>query len=887
MGADRGACGRPAGRDPAAELDDHAAEKAVRAALVRVRAFAGYFTVLAVLAALTALLVTGVPRIAERLADDGLHEQIRDRSGPARDIVYRYSPAADNEDQPGAADLGPLLDNLLTRMPPAVRAVIAERWYAAETPVSRATGPDLQSPGPPLDLILRTTGGAQDAVTLTTGRWPTASSEVVLAAPVAAGLHLRTGSRLDLAAPQSGARPTAVTVVGLFTPKDPADGIWDPLPPALKVTPPSGQKNPDPVTAVALTSATAVAERRAAGWALSYTWRYRADPDRLTADRAAAVLDGIRRLDRTRPGGTEFAQGLDAPLQDFLAARDAARAVLFVVLAAVLATLAGLVVLTARLLARRRDREFRLLRARGAAPSAVARRAAAESLLVVLPAAVAGWAAAGAGAGAWTVAPAALLIAAAVPLAVPAGPGRAYRRTAEAAILVLAAAGTYLLRRRGLPTAGTVDPLLVGVPVLLTVSVGGLVLRGYPWLLRGARRAAARARGAIAFLGVAMARRAPTGPLIVVVLAVAGAAFCAGVAAGVRDGRDRATALAVPADALLTADRLAADTATALAAVPGVEAVTPLTAQSEQDILRPGGGAVERTYVLVLDGPGFARAAHANFTLPADLTDAGRTGGRVPALVSPAVADDLPGAGVVAVQNNSYPFRIAGVAESFPTVPAGVRRFVVLPAQALPRPLTPTGFLIAGAGADPATLQRVGDAGRRRWYSTGLVVSRPPDVAPVLTTRTGFRIALDRGGANSLLWFGVAGGVLGGALLALAAVVFAVLADAPARGRVLARLRTMGLSRRQRHRILIVELAPPVGLAVLTGTAVGMLLPILVGPVLRLSAFTGGVAVRLTADARLAAGVIVFGMLALALAMVAGAAADRRLSRERHLLEED
>ena len=856
----------------------------MRAALIRVRAFAGYFAVLAVLAALTALLVAGVPRIAGRLADDGLHDQIRDRSGPARDIVYRYSPG--NLDQPGGADLGSELDRLQSQMPPAVRAVITERWYAVETPTSRMTSPDLKLPGPPVDLILRAPGGAQDAVNLTSGRWPSGTSEVVLAAAVAASLHLRTGSRLDLRSPQAS-RPWPVTVVGLFTPKNAADGFWDPLPPALTVTQPSGVKDVDPVTVVALTSANVVAERRTEGWALSYTWRYRTDPDRLTADRAAAVLDGIRRLDRTRPTGVEFAQGLDVPLREFLAARDAARTVLFVVLATVLATLAGLVVLTARLLTRRRNREFRLLRARGATSSAVVCRAAVESLLVVLPAAIAGWVVAGDRTGAWPVASAALLIAAAVPLAVPAGPGRAYRRTAEAAIVVLAAAGTYLLLRRGLPVAGAVDPLLVGVPVLLTVSVGGLVLRGYPVLLRGAGRAAGRARGAIAFLGVAMARRAPTGPLVVVVLAVAGAAFCAGVAAGVRDGRDRAAALAVPADALLTADRFAADTVTALAAVPGVEAVTPLIAQSEQDISCPCGGAVERTYVLVVDGPGFARAAQANHPLPADLANAGPTGGPVPALVSPAVADDLPGAGVVDVQSNSYPFRVAGVAGSFPTVPAGTRRFVVLPAQALPRPLTATGFLITGAAPDPAALQRVGDAGRNRWYSAGAVVSRPPEVPPVVVTRAGYRTALDRGGANSLLWFGVAGGVVGGAVLALAAVIFAVLADAPVRGGVLARLRTMGLSRRQRHRILIVELAPPVGLAVLTGTAVGVLLPILVGPALGLSAFTGGVAVRLTGDVRLPAGVLVFGMLALALALVAGAAADRRLSRERRLMEED
>ena len=113
----------------------------------------------------------------------------------------------------------------------------------------------------------------------------------------------------------------------------------------------------------------------------------------------------------------------------------------------------------------------------------------------------------------------------------------------------------------------------------------------------------------------------------------------------------------------------------------------------------------------------------------------------------------------------------------------------------------------------------------------------------------------------------------------LAAVAAAVLADAPGRARIQARLRTMGLSRRQRNRIVLIELAPAVGLAVLAGAAVGVLLPVIVGPVLRLSAFTGGVAVGLGADPRLAGGVVVFGLLALALALTVEAMAARRLDR--------
>jgi putative ABC transport system permease protein len=281
-----------------------------------------------------------------------------------------------------------------------------------------------------------------------------------------------------------------------------------------------------------------------------------------------------------------------------------------------------------------------------------------------------------------------------------------------------------------------------------------------------------------------------------------------------------------------------------------------------------------------------ARESGAGYALPAALS-AG-TG----ALVSPAVADEERGGGVVTVQGRKYAFRVGGVVASFPTIPADTRRFVVLAAQSLPGAaplLTPTGFLIAASHVDPAALQRVGDDGRRRYYGTGVVAARPPDLTPVVSTRAAYRAGLDRGGANGLLSFGFLGGVLAGAVLALAAVAFAVLAGAPIRARTLARLRTMGLSRRQWHRMLFVELVPPVSLAVLAGAAVGALLPLLFTPALRLSAFTGGAAVRVRADPGLIAGVLVFGILALALAVAVDAAAGYRsgLVRELRLEEEN
>jgi putative ABC transport system permease protein len=887
-------------------------------ALRRVRAFAGHFAVLAVLTCLTTLLVTAVPRAAQRLADRGLRDRIAGQAAPVRDITYRLAPSPGEPGQPTVADLGDGLVGGLDNMPPSLRRVIGERWYAAETGAAPTTSADLL-PGPPLALILRTTGGAREAVTLVNGRWPREEApagspvEVVLAATVAQKSGLRIGSALRMAPSAPGARPDSATVVGLFQPRDPAGGLWDALPSALIVTPPPRiEGRPDPITVVALTSDAAVVSRAAAGWPVTYSWRYRVDTGRLAADRTAGLLDGIRRLDRTVGAPFRLSQGLDKPLATFLAAQDAARAVLSVVLAGVLATLGGLVILTALLLVRRRAAELSLLRARGGARTALVRRGTAESMLVVLPAAVLGWLVGvtvpgGAAATGWLVPGAALLVAATLPVAVlvarPAGTGRdvairfgptAYRSTAEATILLLAVLGAVLLRRRGLPPAGQVDPLLVSVPVLLALGAAVLVLRGYPWLLRGAGRITARARGAVAFLGLALARRATTGALLVVVVAVASAAFCGAVATAIRDSRERAVALAVPADALLTADLLAPDTAAALAALPDVRAVTPLVAQPSQRISGPDGRSAERTYVLIVDGPTFARVAResgSGFPLPASLAgDPGGTG-PVPAVVSPAVADDVAGGGVVTAQGREYAFRVGGIAASFPTVPPDTRRFVVLAGQSLPGartvPLTPTGFLLAASRVDPVALRRAGDEGRRRYYGTGAVVGRVPELTPAVTTRAAFRSDLDRGGANGLLSFGFLGGLLGGSLLALAAVVFAVLAGAPARGRTLARLRTMGLSRRQWRRLLIVELVPPVSLAVLTGTAVGALLPLLCTPVLRLSAFTGGAAVRVRADPGLVAGVLVFGILALAVAIAIAAAANRRAGHDRRLSEEN
>ncbi|SCG71640.1 FtsX-like permease family protein [Micromonospora coxensis] len=897
----------------------------------RVRAYGGHFLLLMVLTLVTAVLVTGVPRLAERLAGQGLREQLAEVPGQGRDLLYRRTPEIQPPGTAGwtAAHRGPL-DDLAAGMPPVVRDVIGERWYAADTGFARLKGPELTRDKGLFDLALRTTTGLAEAATLVEGRWAgqgtrrEAAVEIALAEPVARALGVRAGSRLRAAlyrpdGSEYGAAP--VVVVGVFRPRDPADGVWDGLPSALRLTPPVGDGQPFQL--VGLTDAVGLDDRAADGWAAGVSYRYRVDPDRLAPGRLDALIAGLSQVDRERPAELHFSQGVDIPLRQYADALAAARTLLTVIATGVLATLAGLTALAAGLAVRRRRDEYVLLRARGGSAFGVVRRGLAESALVVPAAAGVGWLLGGLlptdplaggtpGAALRLALAAALLATVALPVAVLAAQrggvggrrdllrlrGGAGRLTVEVTLVGLAALAAFLLRRRGLTLGGQVDPLLVSVPVLLAVAAALLALRAYPWPLRLASRLAARARGAVAFLGTARAGRAGVAaPLVVVVLAIATAAFCGVVAVGISDGRDRAVTRTVPADALVAGDRFAPDTAAALAGLPGVRAVTPVLAQPGQRLYadadgRPAGAG--EAYVLLVEPAGFAdvaRRSGLDVAVPGTLR--GDRASALPALVSPDFAAALAEAeladragrrpGWVDVQGNKLPFRLAGTTARFPLVPAEITRFVVLPWPDLPAdgpyPLAPTGFLLAAGDrpVDPAALARVAEEGQTRYQTDGTVTGGKRPLPPRVTTWAAERERLGGSGVNGLLVFGFAVGAAGGALLGLLALAFAVLAGARGRGQVLSRLRTMGLSRRQWQGLLLIELAPLVVVSVLTGAVVGALLPVLLNPVLGLSAFTGGVPVTVRFEPGLVAGVLGLAVLALAFAVAVEAVNNRRL----------
>ncbi|WP_432957566.1 FtsX-like permease family protein [Micromonospora haikouensis] len=905
----------------------------------RVRAFAGQFLLLGVLALVAALLVTGVPRTADRLAEQGLREHVAGRPAAERDLTLTAAEAPAGGGgvvAPVTATRGRELDTLQAGLPEAVRRAVQSRWFLAETAFGRLTGPDLAAKNYLVVARLRAAPGVTGAATLTEGRWPAEAVgagqpvEVALADDTARKLNLRAGSRLRFSG--AGAEPVPLLVVGVFEPARTGDGIWNTLPSALRVTEPAGDE--EPYEMVALTSDAGLDAAIATGVPVRFSWRYRLGG--LDVADLGAVVDGVRRLERTPPAGLSVTQAVDVPLRQFLDAVSAARTLLAVIAAGMFATVAGLIVLAARLAARRREAEFALLVARGGAPTSGARRSLAESALVVPPAAALGWllgrllpgSTAGTAGTDWLVLVAAALATLALPLAtlgrsaLPGGrrdlSGRragGRRLTLELLVVALAVLATFLIRRRGL-SPGSVDPLLVSVPVLLAVAAAVLVLRLYPWPLRLLGRVAARTRGSVTFLGVAGASRsAATGPVVVVVVAVATAAFCGVVAGGIESGRDRTATTAVPASALVDGERLAPDTGAALQRLPGVRRSTPVLREGALRVADARGvdAGLAAVTVLLVDGPGLAetaRDAGVDVSVPPVLR-AGRSPGPAPALVSPGLAAELARAGLdgtalVTLQGYAQPFRVADTAEGFPLVPADVDRFVVLPWQALPEPVSagldtpspvspgpvspgpgtagpgatgpvPTAFLVSGDGFDVEALRRAGDEGQRRYQTGGsFVAGERPRGAEVTTWRFA-RQQLGGGGANGLLVFGFAAGAAGGAAFGLLAIAFAVLAGARTRAQVLSRLRTLGLSRRQWRGLLLVELTPLVAAALFTGALMGALLPLLLTPALGLAAFTGGEPVRVAFSPGLVGAVLAAGAVALALAVTVETVNNRRL----------
>ncbi|MGI3230076.1 FtsX-like permease family protein [Streptomyces sp. GTA36] len=703
--------------------------------------------------------------------------------------------------------------------------------------------------------------------------------EAAVTTETAERLNIKVGSVIHVPGMQRD--PLAVRITGIVAPRDPESAYWTTQPllrtPSL-IRPPTQGGEPETywLGALLLPPDAAPVLLGTPGEPARY-WLLTPDPAALTAHdlsrlgSAVASLEsgpGLVKVRDSTDADTGVSTDLDEVLASYAQLRSGVRPLVSVAAFGTGAVAVVVLLMAGRLTADRRRTELALLRARGASLRGLTRRLVTETAVVALPAGALGLAGAlllvPYGRAPYAVGAAlavTLLACAALPLRALAAhrvvgvhgaredlasvrPSR--RRTiAELTLLVLASAAVLALRSRG--TSGTSDEalgsgasgdlgssgaqLVAMAPVLIGVIAALVLVRLYPLPLRWLARPAGRMRGAIGHLSLARAGRTSVStvlPLLALLTALTTAAFGGSVLAGVADARDRAAVLNLGADARVEAEgALPATLPERVRSAPGVREVTPLSIAYEA---KPGAG-VESVPLAGVDPEGYARLADrtglgafpagelkASPAAPADgASKPGADGSAkapLPALASSAVAD----------RYGTHPFSLRLSDGSDVTVRITLVRDLT---PALPG----TDFLIvdrAGLGtvaARPTTLLVTGDQVNGGALRKAVAAGTGADTDP--TARADVRLRSEERAryVDSPLQSGAervyAAAVAAGSGYAVLALLLALVRAAPERAALLARLRTMGLTRSQGRRLLVLEALPQALLAAAGGVLTG------------------------------------------------------------------
>ncbi|MGW1372710.1 hypothetical protein ACWD6P_00300 [Streptomyces sp. NPDC002446] len=898
---------------------------------VRLRTSRAAASALGALVLVTAFLAAAFPRGIEAYETNGVRHALGSAPPEQRTVEISVSPAEVPGGDPAAgyaaAEVARQDRAVRGRFTAPLRIAEAESVHGVRTtkPLAAQDSWLPRPEGVAPSFSLYAVSGTGRHAALTEGRLPRGAApgartlEAAVTVATARTLTLHVGSELHLPG-------LTVRISGLLAPRAPDGVYWavDPLMTAarLDVTP-----GPPPHRfwrAGLLLSPQDGPALPATDGEPEKFWRYPVDAGALTGRDVPLLRDrllslergtGLARLRAVAGDGALADSAVDGLLGTYARTR-AAIAPVIAVAAFGIGTVAAIVLLmTGALTAARRRPELDLLRARGASLPGLTGRLAAETGVVALPAAAAGGALAlllTPGERVWpslaAAAAAGLLGTLALPLRAAAAHHRPHpaaradlvgarpsrRRTvAELTVLVLAAAAVAALRRRGMAADGGVDALVSAAPVLIGGIAALLLMRLHPLPLRLAARPAARRSGLTGFLALARAGRAPAAaglPLLALLVALTTASFGGSVLAGVDAARDRAALTAVGAEARVVADRpLPQELQRAVATVPGVEDAVPIrTAALPAD---DGGPPL---YLVIADAEAYSRLARATGLgafLARELADPG--GDRpLPALVSPRVLTRF-GRAPMALQPEfgQLVVRPTAVRADTPAQPGG--DFVLVNAESVARlhPDTyadpangPTAVLLSGRSLNTDALR------------TAVRAHAPASLSARLVLRSAERAKLAdpplQQGAERLYTAAVAAGA-GFALLTL---LLSLLQAAPQRGRLLARLRTMGLAPAQGRRLMVLEALPAALLAALGGALSGAATTGLLRPGIDLTPLAlpgspgdgAGGTVRLQSDpASLllpSAGVVV---LALAVVLAQAWLSERRREGTRLRVEDD
>ncbi|MEU5537711.1 FtsX-like permease family protein [Streptomyces sp. NPDC020362] len=828
----------------------------------RLRAAPGAAVALALLVALTACLAAAFPRAVDRYEDAGLLRTLR-QARPERTTLQVSAPLPVYGSTSGdpATTLRPEVlrrqyERLLTALGRPLSVDPAQSSYGVATDTDLAV-PDPWIPRPtglPAHVSLTARSGLAEHASIREGRLPRTSGpvdasspgvEAAVTAATANALHIRVGSVIHV--PGVARAPLAVRVTGILDPQDPAGAYWSTVPllrtPTLVRLPVPGPVQEYWLGALLLPQKAAPALLGTRGEPARH-WYFapglgglRAhDLDRLKS--AVASLEsgpGLRRARALTDPDADVGTGLDDIIASFSRLRSGISP-LVAVAATGTATVAAVVLLMAGgLAADRRRTELALLRARGTSLPGLAGRLLAETAVVAVPAGALGLTAALLLVPGGRIGPAVAAALAVTTTACAALPLRAAlahrsvrvtgpredltalrpsrRRTvAELTLLVLAAGAVTTLRRSG-TSAGQ---LVAAAPVLTGVVAALLLLRLHPLLLRRLARPAGRLRGAVGHLSLARAARAQASavlPLLALLTALTTAAFGGSVLTGVAAARDHAALLTVGADARVDAAvPLPADLAGRVRALPGVHVVAAVSIAYEA---KPEDG--EETVPLVGVDPSSYAELSAHTALGPFSTEQlkaakplstgqSKASKPVSALASPSVARAYGTRRPFPVRledGSSVTVRITAVRDRTPAVPSA--DFLVVDRAGLPAAAArPTTLLLTGDHVGAGALRRAAATASAAVRVRAEQRSRYAD-SPLQT------------GAEHVYTAAVAAGA-GYAVLAL---LLALLRAAPERTALLARLRTMGLTRAQGRRLLVLESLPQALLAAVGGTLTG------------------------------------------------------------------
>lgn len=662
--------------------------------------------------------------------------------------------------------------------------------------------------------------------------------------------------------------PTELEVTGLYQVRDPESDAWfgdsgltfDDLGTSLDVPVASINTYVPPEALPGLV---------ASGLPFEYHWRYPIDAQRLEARAIAETAQALRLIESQTAGSDEGSDasaesGLIPILDRQLSLRAASEAVLGLAASAPLALATGAVIMAAVLLGRRRRPALVLARGRGAAPRLLFAATLVESVVVATVACLLGLALAIALVPAADVQPSLVaitvvgligvlgLIAAAAgpirqPLADLEGTGSRPTRGAdprrlvvELSVVVVAGVGAYLLRQRGVSTAAVAfDPFLAAVPPLIALATGIAAIRLYRPAMAVVSWLADRRRDLVPMLGARIAARgaASSLPVLILLLAVAFAAFTSVVSASIDQAQRTASWVAAGADVRLQPARTGVDmpTVAEVAAIPGVEAIG--LGFADPRVRAPVTTGVGTLTLLALDAGAHADVVAGSPLEPSwpDAFFASPGDGPLPAIgPAPAiVATRLTGGSLslgmgdlfqLSVLGRLAEFQVVDVRSALPGL-AIDDAFVVIPyawlVRIAPRDVPPTVMWVRASPEAAQALAEVAGADHReiRLFSRYDEYAALRDEPLAGAVGSGFELAL-----------GVS------VVYAVLTILGALILSAARRTRDIAILRTLGLNRGQQTLLTMLEHAPPILVALPVGLALGIGVALAVAPGLNLGA---------------------------------------------------